>query len=96
MTHPLPPNSIPLGQAPCALLSHLPPLASSSITVGPCISGIRLSGSSQYRDFFNGHYRVKVSLITGKNLITVIFPRKSRYSRLIVTIKKIPVLRGSR
>ena len=26
------------------------------VTVGPCISEIRLSGSSQYRDFFNGHY----------------------------------------
>ena len=41
------------------------------ITVGPRISGIRLSGSSQYQDFFNGHYRVKVSLITGKNSITL-------------------------
>ena len=28
-------------------------------TASPCISGIQLSGSSQYRDFFNGHYRVK-------------------------------------
>ena len=96
-------------------------------TASPWISGIWISGSLQYQDFFNGHYRVKVSLITGKNSITVIFP--SRYSRLsvvnlkiqllgfsrknhgnrifpgnqgnfysvtIVTIKKIPVLQGSR
>ena len=52
-------------------------------TASPWILGIQLSGSSQYRDFFNGHNKVKVSLITGKNSITVIFPGKSRYSRLI-------------
>ena len=32
MTH-LPPNSIPPGQAPCALLSHLPPPPPASSTI---------------------------------------------------------------
>ena len=60
-----------------------------------CLTVSNMTGMQQvleYQDFdyrdprntrINGHNKVKVSLITGKNSITVIFPGKSRYSRLI-------------
>ena len=51
---------------------------SKSLNIGNLNIGILA-----YRDFFNGNYIVKVSLITRKNSITVIFPGKSQYSRLI-------------
>ena len=70
------PNTVPLSRLSRGVFEEVQVLVymSEISTASPCISGIRLSGSSQYRDFFNGHYKVKVSLITGKNSITVVFP----------------------